>query len=96
MSTTTATRIFIPTPLRPYADDAGTLDVEGATVGDALDALTTAYPALRPHLYDEQGRLRSFVNIFRNDEDIRHLDREATPLRAGDDLSIVPSVAGGR
>ena len=65
------------------------------TVGEALADLVAQHPQLKAHLYDEQGRLRSFVNVFRNDEDIRHLDREATPLAERDELSIVPSIAGG-
>ena len=88
-------RVFIPTPLRPYAGNTSAVTVAGATVGEALTDLVSRHPSLRPHLYDEGGRLRSFVNVFRNDEDIRHLDREATPLRPQDELSIVPSIAGG-
>ena len=71
------------------------MEVEGATVGDALLGLVGQYGDLRRHLYTDDGRLRSFVNIYVNDEDIRHLDREKTALKAGDTISIVPSVAGG-
>ena len=71
------------------------VEVEGSTVGDALQGLVGQYGDLRRHLYNEDGRLRSFVNIYVNDEDIRHLDREQTALKAGDTISIVPSVAGG-
>src|SRR5919112_6002674 len=71
------------------------VEVEGRTVGDALQRLVGQYSDLRRHLYNEDGRLRSFVNIYVNDEDIRHLDREQTALKAGDTISIVPSVAGG-
>jgi adenylyltransferase/sulfurtransferase len=90
-----AHRILIPTPLRPFAGKKDVVEVEGATVGEALQGLVREYGDLRRHLYTEDGRLRSFVNIYVNDEDIRHLDREKTTLKAGDTLSIVPSVAGG-
>ena len=90
-----AHRIMIPTPLRPFAGKQEFVEVEGQTVGDALQRLVGQYGDLRRHLYNEDGRLRSFVNIYVNDEDIRHLDREQTSLKAGDTISIVPSVAGG-
>ena len=90
-----AHRILIPTPLRPFAGKQEVVEVEGTTVGDALQGLVGRYGDLRRHLYNEDGRLRSFVNIYVNDEDIRHLDREQTALSAGDTISIVPSVAGG-
>jgi sulfur-carrier protein adenylyltransferase/sulfurtransferase len=90
-----AHRILIPTPLRPFAGKQDVVEVEGTTVGDALERLVGRYGDLRRHLYNEDGRLRSFVNIYVNDEDIRHLDREQTALSAGDTISIVPSVAGG-
>jgi sulfur-carrier protein adenylyltransferase/sulfurtransferase len=87
--------IQIPTPLRPFVDKQDTVEVSGATVAQALDELTGRYQDLRQHLYTEEGRLRSFVNIYLNDEEIRYLQREQTPLNAGDTLSIIPSVAGG-
>jgi adenylyltransferase/sulfurtransferase len=90
-----AHRILIPTPLRPFAGKQEFVEVEGRTVGDALQGLVGKYAELRRHLYNEDGRLRSFVNIYVNDEDIRHLNREQTALSAGDTISIVPSVAGG-
>src|SRR3982750_739492 len=90
-----AHRILIPTPLRPIAGKQEFVEVEGRTVGDALQPLVGQFGDLRRHLYNEDGRLRSFVNIYVNDEDIRHLDREQTQLSAGDTISIVPSVAGG-
>src|SRR6476620_10152152 len=90
-----AHRIMIPTPLRPFAGKQEFVEVEGQTVGDALQGLVGQYGDLRRHLFNEEGRLRSFVNIYVNDEDIRHLDREQTSLKAGDTISIVPSVAGG-
>jgi adenylyltransferase/sulfurtransferase len=91
----TAIRIHIPTPLRPYAGQKSVVEVEGETAGGSLRALVASYPALEKHLFDGEGRLRRYVNVYRNDEDIRHLGGEATPLSAGDTLSIVPSIAGG-
>lgn len=90
-----ANTILIPTPLRPYTDKQESVEVAGKTVGEALSNLTTKYGDLRKHLYTEEGRLRSFVNVYLNDEDIRYLQKEQTPLAPGDTLSIVPSVAGG-
>src|SRR6185436_12411597 len=88
-------KILLPTPLRPFADGAATIDVEGSTVGDALSALVSRHPQLRKHLYDDAGKMRSFVNLYRNDEDVRYLEKEGTTLSATDSLSIVPSIAGG-
>jgi adenylyltransferase/sulfurtransferase len=88
-------KILIPTPLRQYAGKQDSVDVAGATVGEALQALTAAHGDLRRHLYTDEGKLRSFVNIYLNDEDIRYLSRESTALKAGDVISIVPSIAGG-
>ena len=88
-------KIFIPTPLRIYVDNKSAVDVKGASVGEALEDLVQHHPALKQHLFDESGRLRSFVNIYRNDDDIRYLDREQTELGSQDELSIVPSIAGG-
>jgi molybdopterin converting factor small subunit len=91
-----ATKILIPTPLRPYTDKQDAVEATGATVGDLLADLTAKHTGLKPHLYTDQGRLRSFVNIYVNDEDIRYLQKEQTPVKAGDTVSIIPSVAGGR
>jgi adenylyltransferase/sulfurtransferase len=88
-------RILIPTPLRPFTNAQSTVTAEGGTVGDALKALTTEFGDLRNHLYGTDGRLRSFVNVYLNDDDIRYLKREQTPVSAGDTISIIPSVAGG-
>jgi len=89
-------KILIPTPLRQYADNQKTVEVGGATVADALDDLVSRHEAMRKHLFDDVGGLRSFINIYVNDEDIRHLDRVGTSVGAGDVISIIPSVAGGR
>ncbi len=87
--------IALPTPLRPYANGEHVVSSRGATVGDVLADLTARHPKLRRHLYDEAGRLRSFVNVYVNDEDVRFLDGEATALEEADALSIVPAIAGG-
>ena len=87
--------IQIPTPLRRFTDEKGEVEVDGATVGEALANLTQQYPALRRHLYTDDGALRSFVNIFLNEEDVRHLKSQATPVAPGDALFIIPSIAGG-
>jgi adenylyltransferase/sulfurtransferase len=87
--------IHIPTPLRPFTDKQESVDVNGGTVGELLADLTKKYNGLRKHLYADDGRLRNFVNIYLNDEDIRYLQKEKTPVKPGDSLSIVPSVAGG-
>ena len=90
-----ANDVLIPTPLRAYAGKQDTVQVEGKTVGELLQNLAAKYPDLRGHLYNEDGRLRSFVNVYLNDDDIRYLEKEATAVKEGDTLSIVPSVAGG-
>ncbi len=88
-------KILIPTPLRQYAGKKDAVDVPAQTVGEALSGLTTQYSDLRRHLYTDDGKLRAFVNVYLNDEDIRYLQKENTPVRDGDTLSIVPSIAGG-
>ena len=89
-------KVLIPTPLRQYAGKNDAVEVEATTVGEALGRLTGQHPELRRHLYTEEGKLRSFVNVYVNDEDIRYLSKEHTPLGAADVISIVPSIAGGR
>jgi molybdopterin converting factor small subunit len=88
-------RILIPTPLRQFAEKNDTVEAEGATVGEVLASLTTRFPDLKKQLYSEEGKLRSFVNVYLNDEDIRYIKKDASPVAAGDTLSIVPSIAGG-
>jgi molybdopterin/thiamine biosynthesis adenylyltransferase/rhodanese-related sulfurtransferase/molybdopterin converting factor small subunit len=88
-------KILIPTPLRPYTDKQDAVDATGATVAELLADLTRRHAGLKAHLYNEQGKLRSFVNVYVNDEDIRYLQKEQTPVSAGDTVSIIPSVAGG-
>ncbi|MGH9346787.1 MAG: molybdopterin-synthase adenylyltransferase MoeB [Vicinamibacterales bacterium] len=90
-----ANKILIPTPLRPFTDKQEAVEVAGSTVGELLGQLTAKYGSLKKHLYTDDGKLRSFVNVYVNDEDIRYLQREQTPVKDGDTVSIIPSVAGG-
>lgn len=87
--------IRIPTPLRLYTGDQAEVEVSGATVGEALDNLISVYPELRTHLYQDD-KLRSFVNVFLGDEDIRFLQGTETEIDAAARLRIIPSIAGGR
>ena len=89
-------KVKIPTPLRQYT--GGNLEVEigGATVGEAVGNLVAEYPDLKQHLYTGDGKLRSFVNVYKGDEDIRYLDGADTEVSGDDELSIIPSIAGGR
>ena len=87
--------IIIPTPLRQFAGGSSEIEVEAATAGDALQQLTDTHAELRRHLYNEQDKLRNFINVYVGDEDIRHLDGPATPVKDGETIMIVPSIAGG-
>jgi molybdopterin converting factor small subunit len=88
--------IFIPTPLRPYAAGQDAVEVDAANIAQALDRLTETHPDLRKHLFNGDGKLRAFVNLYLNDEDVRYLpEKEATAVSAADTLSIIPSIAGG-
>lgn len=87
--------IHIPTPLRRFTSETAEVPVEAQTVGAALGALTERFPELKPHLYAENGGLRSFVNVFKNDDNVRDLEAAETPLAEGDVLAIIPSIAGG-
>jgi adenylyltransferase/sulfurtransferase len=87
--------IHIPTPLRQYVGKQSTVQVSGATVEEAMASLVGKHPDLQRHLYTEEGKLRAFVNLYLNDEDIRYLQKEATTVKEGDNISIVPSIAGG-
>jgi adenylyltransferase/sulfurtransferase len=89
-------KIHIPTPLRVYAGKQDVVDVHAGTVGEALQALTSAHPELKKHLYTEEGKLRAFVNVYLNDEDVRYLEgHDAAPVKESDSISIIPSIAGG-
>jgi molybdopterin/thiamine biosynthesis adenylyltransferase/rhodanese-related sulfurtransferase/molybdopterin converting factor small subunit len=88
-------KVLIPTPLRQYAGKQDSVELAGKTVAEVLHSLTSQYADLRRHLYTDEGKLRSFVNVYVNDDDIRYLEKDATPLKDGDVVSIVPSIAGG-
>src|SRR5438034_507462 len=90
-----AVKILIPTPLRPYVDGRDTLELEGASVGELLERLAGEHTALKQHLFAADGRLRSFVNVYVNDRDIRRLEHQETRVSPGDTVSIIPSIAGG-
>jgi len=90
-----AVEVRLPTLLRPHADGAATVTAEGATVGEVFADLTSRYPGLAGNLIDEQGGLHKFVNVYRNDDDIRYLDQLDTKVDDGDVISILPAVAGG-
>ncbi|HMD88287.1 MAG TPA: ubiquitin-like small modifier protein 1 [Anaerolineaceae bacterium] len=85
----------IPATLRQFTDGQGEVIVQGGTVGEALCEVAERYPSLKTHLFTPDGQLRSFVNLFLNDEDIRHLDGVDTVMKEADRLIILPSIAGG-
>jgi molybdopterin converting factor small subunit len=89
-------KVKIPAPLRQYTGGSPEVEVGGATAGEAIGHLAAEYPELRQHLYTGDGKLRSFVNVYKGDEDIRYLDGADTEVSEGDELSIIPSIAGGR
>jgi molybdopterin converting factor small subunit len=89
------TQVQIPSPLRQYTQKQASVSVSANTVGDALSGLVARHPELKRHLYSDDGKLRAFVNVYVNDEDMRYLEKEATALKEGDTISIVPSIAGG-
>jgi molybdopterin converting factor small subunit len=91
-----AVAISIPTALRQYAGGNASVSLEADTVGALLRGLVETYPDLGRHLFSEEGKLRSFVNVYVGDEDIRYLDGENTAVQAGDEVSIIPAIAGGR
>ena len=90
-----AITITIPTPLRQYAGGQAEVQVEAHTAGEALNQLTTTHAELRRHLFNDRDALRNFVNVYVNDEDIRHASGPDTPVKDGDTIFIVPSIAGG-
>jgi molybdopterin synthase sulfur carrier subunit len=87
-------KVHIPTPMRPHTDGQAVVEASGPTVQATLDHLSQKFPALKAKLFDG-GRVRQYVNLYLNDEDIRYLDNLATPVKDGDELSIIPAVAGG-
>src|SRR5215469_1648304 len=88
-------KILIPTPLRQFTGKQDAVTATGATVGEVLGALTSQYPDLRKQIFNDEGKLRSFVNVYVNDEDIRYLEKSETAVSDSDTLSLVPSIAGG-
>jgi molybdopterin converting factor small subunit len=88
-------KVLIPTPLRQFTGKQGSIECGASTVGEALNNLTANYAELHKHLYTDEGKIRSFVNVYLNDQDIRYLDKEDTQTKDGDTISIVPSIAGG-
>jgi MoaD family protein len=90
-----AVKVIIPTPLRVFTGKQDFAEFNAATVGEALKHLTSQFRELRKHLFTDEGKLRSFVNVYVNDEDIRYLSKENTAIKDGDTISIVPSIAGG-
>ena len=89
-------KIHIPTPLRAYTDKQETVDATGTTVAAGLQSLVETYPALRNHLFTPEGKLRSFVNVYVGDEDMRYLpEKEDTPVAEAAEVTIIPSIAGG-
>ena len=89
------TSIRIPTPLRKLTGEQEVVQADGSTVGELLQSLDGTYPGLKERICDENGNVRRFVNVYLNDEDIRFLDENATPVKDGDEVSIVPAIAGG-
>jgi molybdopterin synthase sulfur carrier subunit len=90
-----STNIRIPTPLRKLTGENELVQAEGSTVGEILQSLDTNFPGLKDRICDEQGNVRRFVNVYLNDEDIRFLEDKATAVKDGDEISIVPAIAGG-
>ena len=88
--------VRIPTPLRRLTDGQDKVDVEGDSLGGVIDAMNDQYPGIRERICDDQGQLRNFVNVYVNGEDVRFLQGLETPTSAGDEVSVVPAVAGGR
>ena len=88
-------RVRVPTPLRPMTGGKSEVEMEGQTVGQLIENLGAAHPGLKERLYDEKGEVRRFINIYVNEEDIRFLTGTDTPLHDGDEVSIIPAIAGG-
>lgn len=88
-------KVLIPTPLQKLTQDQATIECEGSSIAELLESLDQSFPGIKARLCDEQGQLRRFINFYVNSEDIRFLDGQNTPLTTGDEVSIVPAVAGG-
>ena len=90
-----STKVRIPTPLRKLTNNEELIEIDAATVRGAIAELQSRYPGIQERLLDDQGSVRRFVNVYVNEEDIRFLQNQDTPLKDGDELSIVPAIAGG-
>ena len=90
-----AIQVRIPTPLRNLTNDAEVVEVEATTIGGAIEALQAQFPGIKERLVDEAGEVRRFVNVYINEEDIRFLQNQDSPLKDGDEVSIIPAIAGG-
>ena len=90
-----ASKVRIPTPLRKLTDDQESIEIESNTIGGAIEELEGKFPGIKERLVDEEGEIRRFVNVYVNEEDIRFLENQDTPLKDGDDVSIIPAIAGG-
>ncbi len=90
-----AAKVRIPTPLRKLTNDEELVEVNPGTIADAINELQTRFPGIKERLIDESGAVRRFVNVYVNEEDIRFLQNQDTPLKDGDELSIIPAIAGG-
>jgi molybdopterin synthase sulfur carrier subunit len=88
-------KVRIPTPLRKLTNNEELVEVDAATIGDAINELQTRFPGIAERLVDDKGEVRRFVNVYVNEEDIRFLQNKATPLKDGDEISIIPAIAGG-
>lgn len=88
-------KVRIPSPLQKLTKNQAEVSCEGANVGELIANLEKSYPGIKDRICDETGKLRRFVNVYVNDEDVRFLNREATQIKDGDEISIVPAIAGG-
>ena len=88
-------KVIIPTPLRKFTENEGSIKTNGSTIQEAIKQLTETYPELKKHIYDDGGSIRSFVRIYVGDDDIKALQNEATPLKEDSVVSIIPAIAGG-
>ena len=91
----TKVTVLVPTALQSYTGNQEAIPAQGSSVGEVLNSLASKYPDLKRHLFNDKGTLRSFVNVYLNDEDIRHQNNQATQIKDGDTITIVPSIAGG-
>ena len=88
-------KIRIPTPLRKLTNDEELVEVDAATIADAINELQTRFPGIKERLLDDTGAVRRFVNVYVNEEDIRFLKNQETAVKSGDEISIIPAIAGG-